>query len=379
MTDQADLSDALDLANWHGADELLAAAARLEGELSDALAEEAADHQTLRRELLPRTGDIREAVRARDAGVYAVTGRQLARVQRALLNGGAASVGTESAAHESARLGVAQVGVCLTQYDGSLRGGGWGGWGTQLFQRNQPVPGDAREQALALLEAQAAREARERMRPEHGGDGEAGDAELTRRGIAAYAERAILLERATTPWRIGRGPFAPFELLTGSGRPELLRRGLDVLRRFVESCPRFVFVASAGRERTIELIGGALRPGEFALLVTDRDRCRRIVDDGSLRGADRAVAEAYVAEVAGRVTCGVCRVSRFAPPQVFWAHEDHAKSAATAVMADALHRPGTNRPLLPDLARAQAQTAFAADGLAASVTAARVRQNRPFG
>ena len=371
-----DLSAALDLANWHGADELQAAARRLEGELARALAEEVADGQTLRAELLTRLGEVEPAARAEGAGVYRATPRQLLRAQRSLLGGGAASVGTESAAHESPRMGVAQVGVCLVQYDGRQAGGGWG---TRLYRRNQAVAGDALERALALLEDQAQRQARERLRPDVTSDDERGPAELARRGIAAYAERLILLDEATAPWRFGRGPFAPYELLTGSGNMHVLRRGLAMLRRYVDEGVRFAFVANPGRERVLELIGAGLRPGEFALVQTDRDRCDQIVEEGNLRGEHRELAQAFVRQVAPRVTCGVCRVTRTAPPQAFWCHADHAVPAAVALMADAMHRPYANAPLLPDLARAQAGAAFAADGLHASVTAARVRQGRPFG
>ena len=376
MTDSPDLSAALDLANWHGADELQAAVRRLEEEMAAAIAEEAADGETLRRELLTRLDEVEPAARASGAGVYRVTPRQLARAQRSLLDGGAASVGTESAAHESPRMGVAQVGVCLAQYDGRQAGGGWG---TRLYRRNQAVAGDAMERALQLLESQAARQVRERLRPDGGADDDRGPAELARRGIAAYAERAILLDEATAPWRFGRGPFAPYELLTGSGNMEILRRGLAVLRRYVEEGVRLAFVANPGRERVLELIGSGLRPGEFALVQTDRHRCHQIVEEGNLRGEHRAYAEAFVREIAPRVICGVCRVTRAAPPQPFWCHADHAVPAAIALMADAMHRPYANAPLLPDLARAQARAAFAADGLNASVTAARVQRDRPFG
>ena len=58
---------------------------------------------------------------------------------------------------------------------------------------------------------------------------------------------------------------------------------------------------------------------------------------------------------------------------MFWAHEDYAKHAAVALMADAVQRACTNRPILLDLAQASAEAAFAPDSLEASLTTARVR------
>ena len=104
-----------------------------------------------------------------------------------------------------------------------------------------------------------------------------------------------------------------------------------------------------------------------------------MIDQGNLRGDDRRLAERFADEVAPRVTQGVCRVSRFAPPLVFRAHADHALEAALVLMADAAQRPYTNRPLLPELARAAARVAFAPDALDAAHAAARVRQARHFG
>ena len=370
----ADVTAAYDLSTWDGPDAFQAGAARLANELADAMAEESADHQTLRDKLLTRMDEIRDDVRAKDAGVYRVTLEQVERVQRSLLCGGAAATGGHSSAHESPRLGVAQVGVCLTQYDGGRCDGGWG---MRLYRRNQPIPGDPKEQALALLEDQARRQAQAAMRDDDGFD-QGNVAELARRGIATFAERAILLDRATASWRFGRGPLAPLQLLTGGGG-EALRQGVKMLRRFVESHPRFAFVSFPNGEPVMETIGGGLRAGEFALVKTDRDRLVGMVNGMSFRGGDRRLAEDFAEEVGPLVTCGVYRVSRHARPQVFWAHRDHARQAATALMADAMQRPCSNRPLLVDLAQASAEAAFASDGLDASVNAARVRSGRPFG
>ncbi|MEM6314081.1 MAG: hypothetical protein AAF743_08335 [Planctomycetota bacterium] len=367
-TPEVSLDDALDLDGWSGPDALQAASARLGRDLADAFAEEASDHTTIRRELLPKIDEIRAESRAVDAGLYRVTGTQIALAQRALLHNGAAATGCVAAHHDSARLGVAQIGVCLTSYDGSNRSGSYG---IQMFRRDQPLPSDPLRQAFGLLESRA--------RQDRSDAGETSLAELAKRGIRAWAERAILLEKTDVVWRFGRGPFTPFELLSGGGYPEVLRAGLDVLTRFAQTCKTFAFVGTPGRDKVMETIGGGLRPGEFALLVHDVARCKQMVERTNLAAAERNRVDRYIEEVAPRITCGVYRVCAADRPQVFWAHADHAKSAALALMADALQRSGSNRPLLPDLAQVTAQTAFAADGLEASVTAAQVASGRAFG
>ena len=371
MAEVDPIEAALDLSTWRGPEALQADAAALGERFAEALAEETHDHRVLRDRLLPALDDVQDELRARDAGVYAATPRQLAAVARRLLGRGASGVGGTSAALEISRLAVAQVGICLTSYDGT----GGATYGTRLLRRDVPLPQDPAEQAFGLLKHAVERQRRE----EDAEAGPVGVAELARRGVRAVAERAALLEATDTPWRIAAGPFAPYEILTGSGRMPVLRRGLAVLRGFVEDHPRFAFAATPGREPLMEAIGGGLRPGEVALVQHDHRRCRQIVEQGNLRGTDRDLAQRFVTEVAPRVTQGVCRVSRFAPPQVFWAHELHALEAGLVLMADAAQRPYSNRPLLPDLARATAEAAFAADSLAGNLATARARQARPFG
>ena len=296
MADGGDLAAALDLATWRGPEALYADAAALGGRFAEALAAETADHRALRDGLLPALGEVAEDLRAPGAGVHAATPAQIAAVGRRLLNRGAAGVGGTSAALDLPRLAVAQIGICLSSYDG--RPGST--YGTRLLRRDVPLPQDPLAQAYDLLGRETDRQRRqEQVQLETGGV-----AELARRGVRAYAERAALLERAEAPWRIGAGPFAPYELLTGSGRPEVLRRGLDLLRRFVGEHPRFAFAATAGREPVLEMIGSGLRPGEVALVQHDRHRCRRMIDQGNLRGDDRRLAERFADEVAPQRDAG---------------------------------------------------------------------------
>ena len=75
-------------------------------------------------------------------------------------------------------------------------------------------------------------------------------AKLARRAIMSYAERAILLQRSTAPWRMGHGSPAPYELLNGGGSADLMIESVKVIRDLVLGHQKFVFVAS--------------EPGDFA-------------------------------------------------------------------------------------------------------------------
>src|SRR5438067_380261 len=96
--------------------------------------------------------------------------------------------------------------------------------------------------------------------------------ELAQRAIMSYAERAILLRRATAPWRMGHGSPVPHELLTGGGSPDLMIESVKVIRELVEGHQKFVFVASEPGDRALLTIGHALHPLEFAIVATLRER-----------------------------------------------------------------------------------------------------------
>src|SRR5205085_4535714 len=85
-------------------------------------------------------------------------------------------------------------------------------------------------------------------------------AELGRRGLATFAQRAVLANRSGAAWRIGRGSPAPFELLTGSGSMRLAEPAVSVLRKLLLEHRKFVFVSPTSRERGLLTIGNALGP-----------------------------------------------------------------------------------------------------------------------
>ena len=358
-----DLASVMDLKTWSSGQDLQAAHDRLEREVAEALEAEDAAVVEMRRRLNERLADESRPGRPAEAGLYKVNSETLIRAQRQLFLGKAAAVGATAAGHETLPLGVTQLGACLCRYNAD---DGRGGWGMRLFRRDVRERRDPADDLVRLLE-------RRELSDNAGRDGRA--PELARRGLRAYAERAILLDETDARWRLGGGPFAPFELLTGGGGSTLLNAGLDLLTRWVESGVPFAFVAGDAGEAVLRTVGGALRPGEFALVATDQHRCNTIVEQSTQRPADRRRAERFVDDIAPRVTGGVYRVSRHAPPQAFWAPQSHAREAAIVLMADAALRPYSSRPVLLDLAKLTAEAAFARDAFAAAIQGGYARRN----
>lgn len=127
--------------------------------------------------------------------------------------------------------------------------------GHRLFRRDlRMAGGNPTDEALRLLE----------RREQRGGLNQPSRrdtlSELAQRGIMAYAERAILLERSTATWRMGHGDPAPYELITGSGNLDLMIEATNILRKLIEDHQKFVFVASEPTDRLFLTIEQALEP-----------------------------------------------------------------------------------------------------------------------
>ncbi len=58
----------------------------------------------------------------------------------------------------------------------------------------------------------------------------------------------------------------------------------------------------------------------------------------------------FANEVGSKVVVGVYRASRLAPPQIFYAHIDHAHEAALIALADSTLQEHRGFPMLIDLA-----------------------------
>jgi hypothetical protein len=67
-----------------------------------------------------------------------------------------------------------------------------------------------------------------------------------------------------------------------------------------------------------------------------------------------------------------------APPQLFYAHRDHAHEAALIAMADSVMQEHRGFPMLVDLADTVCRSTFGADSFTASTQLAHAQAGEPF-
>jgi hypothetical protein len=363
-------AEVLDLGTWSPGEDLAAAYGRLEEEIQRAVEQEDRTRERVRDLVFPRL--VERPGAPVNAGVYEVGVEHLERVHNGLLfNGGVEACDGTSVVHDTLPITIAQIGVTLVSYRGDQ-----GSWVHRLYRRDLRVSGvDPVDEALELLE----------RRHERAGF-DAGSkrdtlSDLGRRGIMTYAERAVLLHKSDAPWRMGHGNPAPYELLTGSGMAELLESSLHVLHELIVGHQRFVFVPSAPSERTLLTIGQALRPLEFAIVDTMKERIERVAV-GNYRGEEWArlagPVRDFAREVGPKIVVGVYRASEMAPPQLFYAHRNHAHEAALIAMADSVMQEHRGFPMLVDLAHTVCSSTFGTDSFTASTQLAYAEAGEPF-
>jgi len=203
---------------------------------------------------------------------------------------------------------------------------------------------------------------------------------LGKRAIMTYAERAVLLKKSTAQWRMGHGNPAPYELMTGSGMPELLKQSLGLLQDLVAH-KRFVFVPSGPGARMLLTIGNALRPLEYAIVDTMQDSLLRIVDRGHFTGAWKELrkpVEQFANDVGSQIVVGTYRASSMCPAYIFYAHAEHAHEAALIAMGDSTLQEHRGFPMLIDLADRVCSSVFGADSLTAPAQLAYADSGEPF-
>jgi hypothetical protein len=365
------LSQALDLGTWTPGADLAAMYARLEQEVAEAVRKETEYQKLIRTKVFPLLRKREGAPPG--AGVYRVDLKRVEEVHRKLLfNGAVEACDGTVVSHDTLPVTITQIGVCVVSYRGDQ-----GSWVHRIYRRDlrtssakSPV-----DETLEILERRRQRgavghnSARDRL------------TDLARRGIMAYAERAVLLDRSTAEWRMGHGNPTPYELVTGSGMVELVQASLELMKRFVLDHQRFVFVPSAPSARELLTIGNALKPLEYAIIDSNRENLERIAS-GHYRGegwgeVGQAVDD-FVEECGPKIVIGMYRASRLAPAQMFYAHLDHAHEAVLIALADSVLQEHRGFPMLIDLADNLCSTMFGADTFAASTEVAYAAAGEPF-
>jgi len=365
------LSNTLDLDTWVPGTDLAAMYARLEQEVAEAVKQEREFQKRIRDTIFPMLRGRKGAPAC--AGVYRVRLEQLEDVHRKLLfNGAVEACDGTVVSHDTLPVTITQIGVCLVSYRGDQ-----GSWVHRIFRRDLRTSSitDPVEETMELLERRTKRAA--------SGQSSTHDrlSELARRGIMAYAERAVLMKRSEALWRMGHGSPTPYELVTGSGMPALLGASLDLMRHIVDEHKRFVFVPSSTSERQLLTIGNALMPLEYAIIDTNKHTLERIAAGhyrGEGWGALYDAVKAFVEDCGPKIVVGVYRASRLAPAQMFYAHKDHALQAALIAMADSVLQEHRGFPMLVDLADSVCGASFGGDAFAASTQLAYAAAGEPF-
>jgi hypothetical protein len=365
------LSQTLDLDTWRPGADLVEMYTRLEKEVAEAVRKETEYQKLIRKEVFPL---LRTRVGApRWAGVYRVTINQLEDVHSKLLfNGAVEACDGTVVSHDTLPVTLTQIGVCLVSYRGDQ-----GTWVHRIYRRDirtssgkNPV-----DEVMDLLDRRRERGAVEQETPRDR------LSSLARRGIMAYAERAVLMDRSNAQWRMGHGNPTPYELMTGSGYPDLVQASLKLMKRFILEHQRFVFIPSSTSARELLTIGNALKPLEYAIVDTNVSLLERIAE-GHYRGQEwgglRNEVKDFVKECGSKIIVGMYRASKLAPAQMFYAHEDHGHEAALIALADSVLQEHRGFPMLIDLADNLCSATFGAETFAASTQLAYASAGEPF-
>jgi hypothetical protein len=364
------LNSTLDLNTWQPGTNLIEMYDRLKREVAEAVIQENKIQNQIREKIFPQLK--RRPGAPPGAGVYKTTPEHLRDVhQKILFNGGVEACDGTVVSHDTLPVTITQIGVCLVSYKGDQ-----GSWAHRIFRRDLRETGkNPVDETLDILERRSSRSgldqdnAKDKL------------SNLARRGIMAFAERAVLMDKSDAVWRMGHGNPTPYELITGSGMPELLRESLVLLRRMILDHKRFVFVPSAPSAREFLTIGNALMPLEYAIIDTNESNLAKIAA-GHYRGEAwsdlKTQVDNFVKDCGPRIAVGLFRTSEHAPCQMFFSHIDHVHEAALIAMADSVLQEFRGFPMLIDLADGLCTTTFGADIFAMSTQLAYAEAGQPF-
>jgi hypothetical protein len=345
---------------------------RIEREVREAAAVEDDYQREIRKLVFPRLESRQGA--PKNGGKHEADMEVIAAIHRDLLfNGGVEACDGFVQVHDTIPLTIYQVSASLVSYRGDQCS-----WSQRFFSKDlrQRIANPATE-VVELLELRSRRGA---TATDFGDDGLG---ELVQRAIGTYAERAILLHHAQSGWLMGHGNPITYELLTGAGILELMVAATKTLREMVEQHRRFVFVASEPREKMLLTIGQALRPLEYAIVGTLDDwlhhwfaqRRFSVGVSAKLDWDGEVVTPAewiprFIDRVGSQVVVGLFRATPLAPPQLFYAHVDHADFAAHLILADSMLEQSRGFPLLLDLAKRVCKSVYGGGNLAEMANAA---------
>lgn len=358
--------DAIDINTWSIGANLSELYPVIEQEWLKAKTDESRHRQIFRDYVFPR---IKETGNVPFAGLNSQVDdvkQLLGKIHRGFLfNGAVTACGSTHAIFNTVPLSITQIGVCLINYEKQH-----GSYSHRLFSRDLRFKSDDPvQEALDLIE--------KRKTIDNAGDARAAMSNLAVRGIKAFVERAILLDKRLpqSKWILGNGTPAPYELMTGfwGSQREMMNRSIDLMARMVVDHQRFVYVHSCERFPDLWTLGNALLPFEFLIMSSLQDDLIRRVDLGGTRGVIRDEYTKFARDVGSKIVRGIYKVSHQAQPQIFYGHIDHIRTAALIAMADSVFQLHVGKPMLLDLASSLCEISFSKSELGATIEQAALK------
>ena len=350
-------TDAINIETWKVDRNLAKLYTQIEAELFNAKRNELESHQVIRNEVFPK---IQENPLVLHAGLHQDTTLELIEKMHKgfLFNGAVTACGSVSVMYDSLPISITQMGICLVNYQGQH-----GSYSHQLFRRDLKFNHSCTiQEAIELIE-----------RKLH--DDKTKLNSLAMRSIKSYAERAILLEKSDAKWLMGYGFPAPYELMMGfwANQEDVKDKSIDLLNRLIVDHKRFVYIQACTQRPELWTLGSALHPFEYLVIETMEDKMVQMVNSGNTRLEIKRAYEEFARIAGAQIAVGVYKVSKHAPPQVFYCHVDHIHTAALIAMADSALQLHSGTPMLLDLAENLCKNAFGKNDFMTSIDQAYIR------
>lgn len=367
-----DFADAIDINKWSLGADLSELYPAIEEEWLKAKLDEDKNRRAFRDEVFPR---IKEKGNVPFAGLHDNVNdvkQLLEKIHRGFLfNGAVTACGSTQAIFNTVPLSISQIGVCLVNYEKQH-----GSYSHKLFRRDLPFKNpDALQEAIDLFNK---RKSDENVRSKG-----TTTSNLAVRGIKAYIERAILLEKRDerSKWVLGGGSPAPYELMTGfwGSQKEMSDKSISLMRKMVLEHQRFVYVQSCEKFPDLWTLGNALLPFEYLVIKSLEDDLTLRVDSGGTRGSIRETHATFAREAGSMIVKGIYKISHQSQPQIFYGHRDHIRTAALIAMGDSVFQIHNGKPMLLDLATKLCQISFSKKDLFSSAEQASIKADVKLG
>ncbi len=245
----------------------------------------------------------------------------------------------------------------------------------RIYRKDLKIRGEnLLEEILDLLE----------QRQRRGGQGQEEDSPqfksaLAQRGLMAYAERAILMEKSVANWRMGHGNPFPYELLTSfwASRLEMTRAAISLFEK-IAKFKKFVFIPSAPSRRELLTIGGALNPLEYIIVGSMWDELNSVISRGNARKEMLEAQENFRDQYGRDIVIGLFKSSEYTPPYLFYAHKDYVQTAALIAIADGVLQGHRGFPMLIDIADNICHATFSPETFYSAIQQAYAEAGQPF-